>query len=394
MNLPEAIKRKHFTREEQILLAGEYESIIVDAADEALYRLKTANRSNQSMASNSSQEEDPRDRRKEEEDEVEMEKRQDEPEAETPSSPQTPGWNQSFAWTDPPAPLDLKLDDYHRTLASTTTTTQKKSRLSFRKTLQFPKHTRTESFSLFTPPSSRRASLITRRPQQPTNSSLPRAITFQPATRPSLALDSEAQYYQDPEARLKLRVYLASPQKFDEAIEFGFPSTAPEPAPAPKASRPPTGTTTVKKVQERKEKSFLFNEERGAFEEIGLPLDLDLEEKKDEVRISTAEIQPSPESSPTQHPARLENYEGQRQRPANAPHQTHYRTISTANREMTLRMTLTRPDLRADEKVIYGWQGEGMVRASTESGAFFDGNWEGLEREGKLRRVWRRVARR
>src|SRR5699024_8789531 len=33
-----------------------------------------------------------------------------------------------------------------------------------------------------------------------------------------------AQYYQDPEARLKLRVFLASPQKFDEAIEFGFPA--------------------------------------------------------------------------------------------------------------------------------------------------------------------------
>jgi hypothetical protein len=26
------------------------------------------------------------------------------------------------------------------------------------------------------------------------------------------------------------------------------------------------------------------------------------------------------------------------------------------NREMTLRMTLTRPDLRADETAIYGWQ--------------------------------------
>ena len=26
------------------------------------------------------------------------------------------------------------------------------------------------------------------------------------------------------------------------------------------------------------------------------------------------------------------------------------------NREMTLRMTLTRPELRADEEVLYGWQ--------------------------------------
>ena len=38
------------------------------------------------------------------------------------------------------------------------------------------------------------------------------------------SIDPSATHYQDPEARLKLRVYLASPQKFDEAIEFGFPS--------------------------------------------------------------------------------------------------------------------------------------------------------------------------
>lgn len=36
--------------------------------------------------------------------------------------------------------------------------------------------------------------------------------------------DPNASHWQDPDARLKLRVYLASPQKFDEAIEFGFPS--------------------------------------------------------------------------------------------------------------------------------------------------------------------------
>ena len=39
-------------------------------------------------------------------------------------------------------------------------------------------------------------------------------------------IDPEAKHYQDPEARMKLRLYLASPQKFDEAIEFGFPATS------------------------------------------------------------------------------------------------------------------------------------------------------------------------
>jgi hypothetical protein len=33
-----------------------------------------------------------------------------------------------------------------------------------------------------------------------------------------------------------------------------------------------------------------------------------------------------------------------------------YAQAMAGNREMTLRMTLTRPDLRADESTIYGWQ--------------------------------------
>ncbi|KAK5196777.1 hypothetical protein LTR16_006689, partial [Cryomyces antarcticus] len=42
---------------------------------------------------------------------------------------------------------------------------------------------------------------------------------------PTLDLSAEAKHYTDPEARMKLRLYLASPQKFDEALEFGFPSS-------------------------------------------------------------------------------------------------------------------------------------------------------------------------
>ena len=37
------------------------------------------------------------------------------------------------------------------------------------------------------------------------------------------------------------------------------------------------------------------------------------------------------------------------------PHEAYTHAMA-GSREMTLRMTLTRPDLRADEKSIYGWQ--------------------------------------
>ena len=37
---------------------------------------------------------------------------------------------------------------------------------------------------------------------------------------------SKPRYYQDPEARMKLKTYFSSEQKFDELLEFGFPATA------------------------------------------------------------------------------------------------------------------------------------------------------------------------
>ena len=45
-----------------------------------------------------------------------------------------------------------------------------------------------------------------------------------PSIDSTVSIDAAATYYQDPEARMKLRKYLASPQKFDEAVAFGFPS--------------------------------------------------------------------------------------------------------------------------------------------------------------------------
>jgi len=74
--------------------------------------------------------------------------------------------------------------------------------------------------------------------------------------------DTDAAYYQDPEARLKLRVYLAFPQKFDEAVEFGFPSTAESKG----LSKVRPRTATIRKVESEienlpsKEGDNLFND--------------------------------------------------------------------------------------------------------------------------------------
>jgi hypothetical protein len=57
----------------------------------------------------------------------------------------------------------------------------------------------------------------------------------------STLVDPEAAHYQDPEARKKLRTYL-SPQKFDEAIQFGFSATPEKDAIAPHYQLPPITT--------------------------------------------------------------------------------------------------------------------------------------------------------
>ncbi|KAI2283758.1 hypothetical protein LOZ02_002501 [Ophidiomyces ophidiicola] len=97
--------------------------------------------------------------------------------------------------------LDLRLD-YHASLAPTASTTPA-SASSLRRTFSLSSRSR------------RRASI----------SSPPTALSSSASSAaPAMPAKTHRRYYQDPEARLKLRVYLASPQKFDEAVEFGFPA--------------------------------------------------------------------------------------------------------------------------------------------------------------------------
>ncbi len=66
-------------------------------------------------------------------------------------------------------------------------------------------------------------------------------------------------------------------------------------------------------------------------------------------------------------PIQSENY-------ASKPSDGGYAQVPASSREMTLRMTLTRPDLRANEDQIYGWQCKGMQprRKSLNSPAAMD----------------------
>lgn len=190
---------------------------------------------------------------------------------------------------------------------------------------------------------SRALSLRTGRP------SIAETIIASPTTSPSM--DPDAAHYQDPEARLKLRLYLASPQKFDEAVEFGFPSV--EVAPGRRTSEHPL----------RKQQSCVgLSDEQGRQE---VTADDKSSVYSDEISVPESDSPKTPEplEKPPTRPFRAAS-------DATPPPHHHHHDVyagSQASREMTLRMTLTRPDLRACNDEIYGWQRGGGAPAGRSS---------------------------
>ncbi|KAF1951828.1 hypothetical protein CC80DRAFT_495715 [Byssothecium circinans] len=170
-------------------------------------------------------------------------------------------------------------------------------------------------------------------------------------TPASPVFDPEATHYRDPEARKKLRT-LASPQKFDEAVEFGFAPTANRETKAAHYQLPAIATDARNFSRDMqtflKDDRISFLEDRDDEENKGLESDMD----------SVADL-----DSPVTPSSGLSFRFHTRQQSSNFSSidsnglPTHHPIAGRPNREMTLRMTLTRPDLRADEEQLYGWQG-------------------------------------
>ncbi|XXG99079.1 DNA-directed RNA polymerase II subunit [Hypoxylon texense] len=340
--LPAKIREKHLTREEQVIVAKQLRpSVILDAADEAILKVGRASRrpspppvypptlsssarpSMDSLASDNA------------------------------FATEHDALYDSFRWLDEDEDLDLRLtlDDYHVNLRETVPVLPKEVRPpSFRRHLSFSKI----PFGRTSISSSRPGTKDAAHPVP--NSPIPNPVVYpQNGRRKSRALslitpkhtahesitsiDPAATHYQDPEARLKLRVYLASPQKFDEAIEFGFPANG--------ASTSPYGDIPSAKGHRRgmlstdseKFKTFLADDQSSTC--------------SDDASLPDPESPRTPQTldkhvKPFQ-PSGTDDYHSSR-----AP--DSYAQAPAASREMTLRMTLTRPDLRACEDQMYGWQ--------------------------------------
>ncbi|KAL8698586.1 MAG: hypothetical protein Q9201_006487 [Fulgogasparrea decipioides] len=399
--LPDKVRQKHFTKDEQRALAGQRTCLILDAADEVVLRagrprihsVPTVPISYTHTSRASS-----------------VHALEDEPPVDSAVDMDESFFN-SFRWMDDDDDLDLTLDDYHTHLVSSAEpgSGHNSRRPSFRRTLSLTALPRGEwhrpisaERDLRPPPL---PSILPCNPYQ-RGSSPPRTDhrAAAPANKQNSfrSTDQSAKYYQDPEARLKLRVYLASPSKFDEALEFGFPSLEssdhlPEPR-RPSISRNHHTEPAPQTFYDSESPSFLDGSDCDSDDAESLPEMETPKTPSDAMFFRSTHRLPTskPPSSDVDRPfskisERLKYKPVEQHQPQHQPY-----VVSGCNREMTLRMTLTRPDLRASEDLLYApGDNDPLALEQLPSPAFRNDIWDqGKESGGTMKNLLRRFGKR
>lgn len=318
----------------------------------------------------------------------------------------------TFRWMDEEEDLDLKfvLDDYHANLDGVVIpTADSVMRPSFRRQMSVTKM----NFGRNSMSSPLSAKFESPPPTQLQRSKLRTISLMAPkhGPKPSIAsIDPNAAHYQDPEARLKLRVYLASPQKFDEAIEFGFPSLPSLDSMTSGSSKENSPVTRISRdVRRRKQPSCSIDRGNTFFNDDAASV------YEDDASMDDPEspVTPSGHDQAFRHNRGPSIARGSRSSsdylngilkgPTMVKQHETYSHAMAGSREMTLRMTLTRPDLRADENRIYGWQAaksnlreeSPMAEEKSDMRGPFGGvdGWGPDKENGGLKRLWQKVSR-
>ena len=418
--LPEKIQRGQFSIEEQKLLTPRKEDVILDAADEKFYKLgeKLGNRSLPSLESSYT---GPSTVESIDLDDCSSIFSED-------YAMESESLLDSFRWLD--TDLDLSLDDYHvhlvdtqdkkanihgalrkqKSFAGTSLKTARSSSFASRKSIE---HWGSGWAPTEVPPLPRTfsTSRATRKPSSSQEDPFPATREHHasaPATaekwgsgwapNPTMATTSHDDavpatnagptHYLNPEARLKLKLYLASPSKFDEALEFGFPSLASPPAGRPSTSsrRPSIATARSVRVHKPpKQKDYsgsptFLDDSTTTTASVepsnpDLTRRLDLSSSKSGVSTPVAHDQVSSLETPVNfsldsfQPSSLSTSQPHDQQHDQSDPHTQVRQLDREpylrawpGREMTLRMTLTRPELRTNDSIIYPTQPETTPR--------------------------------
>ncbi|KAI9847207.1 MAG: hypothetical protein M1837_003071 [Sclerophora amabilis] len=429
LSLPEKIRRKHFTPEEQLKLAGTCQTVILDAADEALYRLgRHSNRSLHSIADSPIREDFSPDslRSRSASGSVDSFDLQVEPPIEENELKEiTEDW---FRWLeeeeeeeddeeeegeeeedeeDEPASL-LGADNYHANIVPDDTVPPLPPnghvrRPSFRRgpSLEPQISAQQPCATIETVARLSRDGHERNKTSLNISNSAPKPNTKAAA----LTGDSEATYYQDPEARLKLRLYLGSAQKFDEALEFGFPSTDGANVEISKHER---ARAEKRKSGGNGAQSFLNDDYRFLFDDGDESDDSSVPEIDEPTTPSEVDFT----FRPHRLPSATDSIGAEKLfTPSRKLSVDPYAHGLTSGREMTLRMTLTRPELREEEskKIEPPYLATrettdplvlGALPPLTEDatgtlgpfGAGADGAWKPAPRDsGLIKKIWKKM---
>lgn len=384
-SLPAKVQQKLFSPEERRRLRYTYRnSVILDAADEAFYRRPNTRHHRPSTDSHPSEVTLPVaqpltvfwDSDSDSEDETDPVPKMDQ------------SLYDSFRWLDEDGDLDLSLDEYHAHVASAAVTkSRSRRRPSFRQSLSFSTNNLRHRPTAPVPPRG-----------LPSSQSVPpiapfanRRSTSRPASRhgPSphaprsstSSIDPAAQYYQDPDARFKLRVYLASPQKFDEAIEFGFPALDQD-----KEKVAPEQPSSPEPVSISPEAGTFFEDDDGTV--VGSPGG-SIDEEPAPSRVSS-QLRETPRPS-------VDSTTLLQRRQSFLPGTTVVPQRLPGNREMTLKMTLTRPDLRTESPTPSqsSPQEDPLQLAALPPADRNQHIWDSdLDGQGVMKKMWRKLRRR
>ncbi|KIW56483.1 hypothetical protein PV05_05142 [Exophiala xenobiotica] len=339
VSLPPAVQRKLFSREECLFYNRGTATIILDAADETLRR-RSWHPSRLTVLER---------RISDDETVVDWEDPQCEEKVDS-AIDMSEFSTEGFRWLEDEPDIDLKIDDYHAAIAETNRRTASISEPVKRSSLR----NRNSSLSSLSirrgrPSTSSARPIFDSTPDTPSLPAKPKSIRSPSFSLKHLrsqgsrsSLDPRATHYQDPAARMKLRVYLASPQKFDEAIEFGFPSVEERnhwdrrrPVTSPHPRHEPNRT--------------FFHDDTPSLSGDDSDNEDDQPDTLFDPRTPEEAVfqmhRPSPKLSiDVDGGLSLRRPSFMRRRAET------YARGATADREMTLRMTLTRPDLRSPDE--------------------------------------------
>ncbi|KAL6720752.1 hypothetical protein ACLMJK_002677 [Lecanora helva] len=387
LRLPEKVQRRHFTEEERLLLSGQTDTAVLpDAADKKfereLYKLgRDANRSVPTLRTSSFSSLSSLST-------FDLE----------PPVDSAVDMDESIIWFDDDNEVDLdsrlQLDDYHEFINKSADHSNRSSghSPSFRRALSLsslPFGANASSPSKATPP------LPAISIPQNSQRTVPQPVSPVAVRKPSLpSIEPSTRHYQDPEARLKLRVYLSSSQKFDEAIEFGFPSVEEKdslrlPLHRPSLSR--SHNTAPCKTFLHDDSPSLIDALDDSDDSASLPERDNLHTPPDSTFHDATLLSPSVAASDAGSLLFSNAHKPQIRRYSNEP----FAQLLAGSREMTLRMTLTRPDLRADEKALYAHTtGDDPLALEHLPPAKKEGDiWDTMPKDRSVvRRFWRKLS--